>query len=348
MKKTTLLIFIAFMTGCAVTKVPVISNTVQDTGKIEMGYGYGLLEKPVVKYDQALIDANAQCTRWGYAPAESKGQQDFCTQQDQKGNCIQHVVGLLYNCGFSTPTKTPVIIEKNPSSNIIEMEYQYTAMEKPKVDLEATKKVANDKCQSLGYNPINSKETQSESCVEYLSKENGGTCKKTAVSINYECQLTKNQLAKKEKDDQIAKEEARKAEEKANAESERQREEFAKKWPYTAVIECGRNNGSNFENLNLLACFTYDGVQTDIEITNNGRSRVYNVMSLANLGGGGNDEPFIQNGGGLRVNLTSSFSIRAQNAQRSLLLNLKIIKNSTREVIYEKQASQYGLVSAEN
>ena len=136
--------------------------------------------------------------------------------------------------------------------------------------------------------------------------------------------------------------------EKANAESERQREEFAKKWPYTAVIECGRNNGSNFENLNLLACFTYDGVQTDIEITNNGRSRVYNVMSLANLGGGGNDEPFIQNGGGLRVNLTSSFSIRAQNAQRSLLLNLKIIKNSTREVIYEKQASQYGLVSAEN
>lgn len=128
------------------------------------------------------------------------------------------------------------------------------------------------------------------------------------------------------------------ATERAAAERIRRNQEFAKKFPYTAVLSCSIG-GSGI--VTLIACFSGShNVNTQLEVRRGSFYRMYQYWEVLQAGE--------QTAQGIEIPLESQFSINAQNASESLLLNLKIVKTSTGEVLYQKSAARWGNVSARN
>ena len=131
------------------------------------------------------------------------------------------------------------------------------------------------------------------------------------------------------------KEEERLAKIAREAEQKRQ-EEFAKEYPYTAILSCGMGGG---DHTNIVACFvggTY-GVDTELEIQNGQDYQMYKVYNLSQAG--------IETYNGLEIYLRSSFNIKAQNSSEFLLLSLEIIDNATGMNLYVDSAAEFGVVS---
>ena len=119
------------------------------------------------------------------------------------------------------------------------------------------------------------------------------------------------------------------------AEAKRQAE-FAKEYPYTAILTCGMGGG---DHINIVACFSggSSGVDTELEITNGQNYQMYKTYNLRSAGN--------EYRSGFEINLKDSFTIIAQNSSKYLLLSLEIIDNETGMKLYEQSASQYGLVN---
>lgn len=100
---------------------------------------------------------------------------------------------------------------------------------------------------------------------------------------------------------------------------------------YEAIISCGMNG----QHMNILPCFT----DTELKVSKDGQAVVYKVYNLRNAGQEYAD--------GLHIELPSSFSIVAQNSQKTLILEL-VVKDSNGSVVYQDQAGQYGVVSVRN
>jgi len=127
--------------------------------------------------------------------------------------------------------------------------------------------------------------------------------------------------------------EARRAEAEARrAEAEKTRIDFAKKYPYYAVINCGGG-------FPLHACFSCR-VKTDLEINDGESYKMYSIYDMMQL-------PY-NSGEGTTINLRSKFDIKMQNCDSSLYLNLKIYNRSTQKIVFEKSASQYGVIRVSN
>lgn len=106
---------------------------------------------------------------------------------------------------------------------------------------------------------------------------------------------------------------------------------------YEAILSCGRSTN---ENLNILACFAAGGgAQTELEIKNGSQYGMYKAYNISSLGREEQD--------GLHIHLQKHFSITAQNSHNILVLSLRII-DSKGSIMFQKSASQYGVISVSN
>ena len=125
----------------------------------------------------------------------------------------------------------------------------------------------------------------------------------------------------------------------ARLEEAKRQAEFAKEYPYTAILTCGMGGGNH---INIFGCFAggSNGVDTELEITNGQNYQMYKVY---NLGQAGNEYST-----GLEINLKDSFKIFAQNSAEYLVLSLKIVDNATGATLYQDSAAQYGVINISN
>ncbi len=128
---------------------------------------------------------------------------------------------------------------------------------------------------------------------------------------------------------------ARQAAEANAAAERRRREEYAKEYPYIAVLTCGMPG-----HINIMACFAGGsrGVDTELKLRNGSSSAMYKVYNLQQAGQERRD--------GFYIDLRRNFDLRAQNADDTLILSLKIIDRVSGRVVHEDQASRFEVVSA--
>jgi uncharacterized protein (DUF2235 family) len=100
---------------------------------------------------------------------------------------------------------------------------------------------------------------------------------------------------------------------------------------YKAVLSCGFNGS----HINILACF--DG--TDLKLTNNGQTGIYKIYNISQLGREYRD--------GFHINLSTSFSLTAQNSDDTLTLGIKIYDANNTEV-YQDMVGKYGVIKVGN
>lgn len=98
-----------------------------------------------------------------------------------------------------------------------------------------------------------------------------------------------------------------------------------------AVLTCGFNGS----HINILACF--DG--TDLKLTNNGQTEIHKIYNISQLG--------TEHGDGFYINLSTSFSLTAQNSNDTLTLGIKIYDANGTEV-YQDMVGKYGVIMVEN
>lgn len=130
---------------------------------------------------------------------------------------------------------------------------------------------------------------------------------------------------------------AREAAEASAAAERRRREEYAKEYPFIAVLSCGMPG-----HINIMACFAGGsrGVDTELRLRNGSNSAMYKVYNLQQAGQERRD--------GFHIDLRRNFDLRAQNADSTLILSLKIIDRVTGNVLHQDQASRFGVVAAQN
>ncbi len=133
------------------------------------------------------------------------------------------------------------------------------------------------------------------------------------------------------------------AAEQAAAEAERQRREaaraeYAREYPYKAVLACAFSGS----HTNIAACFAGGEYvpQTTLEITNGGSNQTYQAFNLNQAGRETRD--------GLVIDLRQSFELTAQNSAESLILQLTITRRDTGEVVFQDSAAQYGVIRVSN
>jgi hypothetical protein len=121
------------------------------------------------------------------------------------------------------------------------------------------------------------------------------------------------------------------------AAEQRRREAYAKDFPYIAVLTCGMPG-----HINIMACFAGGsrGVDTELKLRNGSSSAMYKVYNLQQAGQERRD--------GFYIDLRRTFDLRAQNADDTLILSLKIIDRVSGRVVHEDQASRFEVVSARN
>ena len=127
----------------------------------------------------------------------------------------------------------------------------------------------------------------------------------------------------------------KKAQDEELARQRKQAAEYAKNYPYEAVLSCGFNG----QHINIAACFSGSqyGVDTELEINNGGAYKMYKPWELQQAG----REVY---GQGVTISMKKNFLIKAQNTSDTLLLGLKIKEVSTGRVIYEKSVGRFGVV----
>jgi len=157
---------------------------------------------------------------------------------------------------------------------------------------------------------------------------------KSAKQLSISLQEAVKRRKIKEEQDRIQRQRDAEA---AAAEQKRQLEIFAKEHPYEAVIKCGM--GGN--HINVMACFINDRLKTQLELTNGSAYRMYQGYELQGSVGTQTREGFI-------IPLKRSFSLKAQNAQETLILTVIVRDTVTKKVLYEKSAARFGVISIGN
>lgn len=97
----TMLIIALLLVGCTrdVHKVPVPVGGSRAGGFVELSYGVGLFERPVVDWAAAERSANDRCRAWGYSAAGAfGGQKTHCHLFNEYGNCVLSTVTIDYQC----------------------------------------------------------------------------------------------------------------------------------------------------------------------------------------------------------------------------------------------------------
>lgn len=124
---------------------------------------------------------------------------------------------------------------------------------------------------------------------------------------------------------------------KAAAAAQKERDKtIAKEFPYVAQLRCRIGT----QTVNLLACLTDGGVDTEVELRNGSDYRMYKVHDAQSLGNWSND--------GVTINLRSAFALKAQNASGTAVLDVVIRERLSGSVKFQKSAARFGVVSVQN
>jgi hypothetical protein len=109
------------------------------------------------------------------------------------------------------------------------------------------------------------------------------------------------------------------------------------KYPYKAIISCGMGNN---DHVNVVACFAKrrNSVDTEMKLSNEGQSGMYKAYNFQESGG-----QELQDG--YHILLTDPFSITIQNSHDLLVLSLKIVDRRTDKIVFNDQASLFGVIS---
>ncbi|MCI0557335.1 MAG: hypothetical protein MN733_02490 [Nitrososphaera sp.] len=104
---------------------------------------------------------------------------------------------------------------------------------------------------------------------------------------------------------------------------------------YVAYLTCGM--GDN--HLNILGCFSNrSSGDTELELKNGDEYGLYKVYNIRSLGQETQQD-------GLIINLKAPFEIKAQNADDTLILGIKIVETNTGNVVFRKQVGTYGVIA---
>lgn len=117
----------------------------------------------------------------------------------------------------------------------------------------------------------------------------------------------------------------------------KQQQEYAKEFPFTAILSCSFGQNSQ---INIMSCFSGEYTKTQLEIRNGNTYGMFQMWELERAGQMTRD--------GLVISLSKSFEIKAQNASDNLILNLKVINNATNEVAFVKSVAKFGVISVRN
>ena len=121
------------------------------------------------------------------------------------------------------------------------------------------------------------------------------------------------------------------------AQEEKQRLEYAKEFPYYAVITCGSNYNVNFP---AWQCFSGSRkVDTELEIRNGSAYKMYTFVEMMQMD---------LNDGRLIIDLRQKFELKMQNASDSFILNLKIYDRTNKQISFEKSAARFGVIRISN
>jgi len=115
------------------------------------------------------------------------------------------------------------------------------------------------------------------------------------------------------------------------AQEEKQRLEYAKEFPYYAVITCG-------EHFPVHACFS-GRVRTELELRNGSAYKMYTLVDIMQMP---------QNQGGISFDLRNKFELTMQNSHEHLILNLKVYNRATQQIVFEKSAARFGVIRISN
>lgn len=104
---------------------------------------------------------------------------------------------------------------------------------------------------------------------------------------------------------------------------------------YTAIVTCGPVTSPGYVD----NCFN----DSDLKITKDNITTLYNMSSGNYPSAAG--EAFSD---GLHIKLPESFSVYAQNSMDNDVLMVKIVKNDSGKVVFQDQASKYGVINVRN
>lgn len=110
----------------------------------------------------------------------------------------------------------------------------------------------------------------------------------------------------------------------------------AVEYPFVAVFSCSIAQ----QKAPLQACMSSGSVDTEIELKNGSDYRMYKIHDVASMGRWTGEE--------MIVDLRRSFEIKAQNADRTLVLNLVVKDRSSGRVLYQRSAAQFGVMRVAN
>ena len=122
----------------------------------------------------------------------------------------------------------------------------------------------------------------------------------------------------------------------ASAAAAQRSAEYATEFPFTAYLNCGFNGAQ----LVVMACMQGRGVNSDLELRNGSEYRFLKGYQLR--------DAYRETQQGLTIPLRRNFSLKTQNVDESLVMTLRIVETATGRVIYERSASQYGVLQASN
>jgi hypothetical protein len=112
--------------------------------------------------------------------------------------------------------------------------------------------------------------------------------------------------------------------------------EFDAEYPFELVLECGIGG----KHLSISPCFIADteAGSTQLELRTPEMYRMYQSFEVQQAGREIRGE-------GLKISVKAPFSIRVQNADKTLILTLKVRDKRTQQLLYTKSAAQYEVIS---
>ncbi|MCE2949857.1 MAG: hypothetical protein LXA50_22685 [Betaproteobacteria bacterium] len=110
----------------------------------------------------------------------------------------------------------------------------------------------------------------------------------------------------------------------------------AAEFPFVAVFSCSIGQ----QKTSLQACMSSGSVDTEIELKNGNDYRMYKIHDVASIGRWTGDE--------MVVDLRRSFEIKAQNADRTLVMNLVVKDRASGRTLYQRSAAQFGVMRVAN
>ncbi len=99
-----IVLFAAFIQGCAVQKILVPTGGSRSDGTVKMSYDLGALQVATVDQAQGMKSAKSRCAAWGYTGAEPFGGETRTCTSSSMGSCNMFHVTIEYQCTGTLPS----------------------------------------------------------------------------------------------------------------------------------------------------------------------------------------------------------------------------------------------------